>query len=388
MTDDPLGCADVTFGEFQTQTQVMIDPRRSLPAFRVSDFQGQPIPARRWHVDGLLPAENVSLLTADGAVGKTTLCAQLSVSTSLGRPWLGHPCAQGGVILLTAEEDLRELKRLLNAVREAEDIAFSLLANVLVIPLAGEDAVLAVPGAAGMLQSTERFRALERLVAEERPALVIIDPIADTFGGDENRKPQVRAFITLLRSLAIRYRTTVLLIGHPSQSGMASGAGTSGNTAWNNSVRSRLYLNRITQKEGIEPDPDARLLTVKKANFVQKGSSIALRWRDGVFVVDGASRHVSTPINGDRAELVFLDLLDRFTVEGRNVTALRSSSYAPSVFAKHIDAAGITKDGFELAMDRLLKANRIVIEWSGPESKRRSRLAAAPSIDELANVLF
>jgi hypothetical protein len=48
-----------------------------------------------------------------------------------------------------------------------------------------------------------------------------------------------------LRGLALETSSTALLLAHPSLSGMASGSGTSGSTAWSNSVRSRLYLTSI-----------------------------------------------------------------------------------------------------------------------------------------------
>ena len=57
-----------------------------------------------------------------------------------------------------------------------------------------------------------------------------------------------------------------MLLAHPSLTGMNTGTGTSGSTAWNNSVRSRLYLDRV-RESGIEPDPDARVLRTMKSNY-------------------------------------------------------------------------------------------------------------------------
>src|SRR5690606_40940583 len=72
----------------------------------------------------------------------------------------------------------------------------------------------------------------------------------DLFGGDEINRNQVRRFIGMLRALAIAFDTAVVLLSHPSVQGMQTGTGTSGSTAWNNSVRSRLYLRSEARRVG------------------------------------------------------------------------------------------------------------------------------------------
>ncbi|MHC2489143.1 hypothetical protein ACVII0_002935 [Sinorhizobium meliloti] len=36
-----------------------------------ADWHGEPIPARQWFVDGLIPARQVTILNGDGGVGKS-----------------------------------------------------------------------------------------------------------------------------------------------------------------------------------------------------------------------------------------------------------------------------------------------------------------------------
>ena len=72
----------------------------------------------------------------------------------------------------------------------------------------------------------------------------------------------------MLRGLAIRYQCAVVLLAHPSLTGKATGSRLSGSTAWDASVRSRLYLDRVTLGENSNrSDPDRRLLKVLKANY-------------------------------------------------------------------------------------------------------------------------
>jgi RecA-family ATPase len=126
------------------------------------------------------------------------------------------------------------------------------------------------------LKETALFKALEAKLDELRPDLVILDTLADLFGGDEIKRPHARQFIGMLRGLAIKYGVTILLLSHPSLTGMTSGTGTSGSTTWSNSVRSRLYFERPKGSEGYEDD-DRRILTTKKSNYGRAGAEDALR---------------------------------------------------------------------------------------------------------------
>lgn len=225
---------------------------------------------------------------------------------------------------------------------------------------------------------TELFAELEARAADERPALVIIDTLADVYPANENDRAKVRQFIGILRGLALRQKCAVMLLGHPSLTGLNSGSGTSGSTAWNNSVRSRLYLERIIQ-DGYEPDPDKRLLSTKKANYGRIGGEIGMSWREGVFVADEAPSAVEAIAAGAEAERVFLKLLDVFTEQQRYVSATPSTTYAPTQFAKHPEAEGMTKRALATAMEALFHRGIIAIAHHGKGVNQRSHIARAGS---------
>lgn len=141
-----------------------------------------------------------------------------------------------------------------------------------------------------------------------KPVHVVYDTHADLFGGNENARTQAQQFVSQLRGLALETGSTALLLAHPSLSGMASGSGTSGSTAWSNNVRSRLYLDRV-RDDGIEVDPDARVLRTMKANYGPVGGEIRLRWHDGVFTTGDANgvEEATTSTRHRHTEAVFLD---------------------------------------------------------------------------------
>ncbi len=341
-------------------------------------FAGQAVPPREWHVVKLIPAKTVTILNGDGGTGKSLLATQLAVATVSGSAWVGSAVTAGPVLYLSAEDDLEELHRRVATIAQRSNIDLADLHQLSILPLAGEEALLASPeGRGNILKASPLFAAIEERLASIRPALVVLDTLADLFGGDENQRAQARQFVSLLRGWAIKHQTTILLLAHPSLSGMANGTGSSGNTAWNNSVRSRLFLERVITKDDnkvFEPDPDARVLRTVKANYGRVGGEIHLKWVEGVLEakVQPVISSLAQMSAENRADQIFLSLLARFQAEGRRVSPTPAApTYAPSYFAKHSGAERMTKRGLEAAMNRLFTTGKIRVSKSpGPPSKQ------------------
>jgi RecA-family ATPase len=347
---------------------------RDLPVISAACFDGVAPPERRWIVMDTIPDRTVTIVAGDGGGGKTTLMLQLAAALAAGCPWLGYDPDPGRVLFVTAEDDEDEIHRRLAAIAKGFGIGLSDLADLHIVPLAGRDAVMAAPqGKAALIAPTAVFHGLLALVERIRPRLVVLDALADVFGGEENARAQARQFIGLLRGLAIDHILAVVLIAHPSLSGMASGSGTSGSTAWSNSVRARLYLERIVDDGNREIDPDLRVLRVKKSNYGPVGLELRLRWQNGAFVLDGNAGTFDKLAADAKAERVFLDLLAAYTAQGRDVCDVPGHSYAPNEFAEQGDEP-MSKPALKGAMKRLLFAGRIRVEKFGPPSKQRKRL--------------
>ncbi|MDB5593732.1 MAG: RecA-family ATPase [Hyphomicrobiales bacterium] len=353
-------------------------PRPVLQFINAANFAGKAITPREWHVEGLIPARNVTMLSGDGATGKTLLALQLAAATVTGTSWIGQLPAKGRTVFVTAEDDMDELHRRMADVCRGQGLRMQDLGGLDLLSLAGMDALLASPeGRSDLLRSTPLFASLEEAVLERRPALLIIDPLADVFGGDEIRKTQARQFIALLRGLSIRADTSTLLLSHPSQAGMSSGEGTSGNVGWSNSVRSRMYFERPRRDRDDDAvvDPDTRVLSLKKSNYGPPSMTINLKWSGGVFALQGGSS--SFGFSPQDADARFLDLLATFDREGRNVTSVPCSTFAPKLFAQHPDARGIKKADFQSAMNRLFGDGKIKLLTEGSPARQRSRIVAA-----------
>jgi RecA-family ATPase len=158
-----------------------------------------------------------------------------------------------------------------------------------------------------------------------------------------------------------------------------------GAMALTDAVRSARVLNRMnkTDADGAGIDDIARLSHFRvdraKGNY---SPAQAATWRrfvnvelpntDEVGVVepwDFPGQGAATPEKAaadQKAEHVFMQLLDKFLARGQNVSANSGPTYAPAKFADEREAktAKVSKAALKAAMSRLLDANRIRAELS------------------------
>ena len=357
------------------------EPVDYLNIVRASQFASLETPTRRFlDARELIPMANVTSIYGDGATGKSLLALQLAMAVATGAPWLGRPVEHGNVLYFSAEDDEIETHIRLKEICAAEGIDLSQASGLQIALLAGQSAVLAEEdGKHATMKPTALFAALERRLASSVSRLVILDNLADIFAGNENARPLARQFIGMLRGLAIRYDCAVVLLAHPSMSGINNGTGSSGNLAWGNSVRSRLYLRRVLSQDGqtiMEDDPCMRELDTKKMNYGPSGSSIRLRWEDHRFVAVDEPRND----NGDpfaqslKAERVFMHLLRWHLRHNKYVSPNKSGAWAPRVFADHPQAEGVRSKQFEKAMSILLEHGQIRIASHGSPSNLRQHI--------------
>jgi RecA-family ATPase len=348
-----------------------------LTFIRLIDWHNRPVPEREWVVLNRVPLKNVTLLSGEGSVGKTILSLQLCVATVLARDWIGAMPNPGPVVAICCEDDADELHRRLDAIVRHYGASFADLADLHILSLAGRDALLTTPRRDGLMTPTKLFARVTEAAATIKPRLILLDNSADVFGGNENDRAQVRQFIGMLRGLAMTADAGLLLTSHPSLTGIATGTGLSGSTAWNASVRSRLYLKRATTAKDEEPDPNLRVLEVMKNNYGPVGETMMLRWKDGLFLPTPTLGSFEKLGREQKVDELFLMLLNRWNEQGRNVSEKhKANSYAPGRFAEEPEAKADHVSKRELAegMERLFRANRIRSEPYGPPSRDWSRL--------------
>src|SRR5262245_44518957 len=150
----------------------------------ISDWDSKPIPDRKWAVHDRIPLRQPTLLSGEGAAGKTLLLLQQSVAHVLGRDWLGTLPEPGPVIYVGAEDEADELRRRIADILRHYGARFSDLKSQLhLMSLAGEDAVMGRPDKAGMIQPTPLFERLREAACDIRPKLIGLDTSSDIYAG-------------------------------------------------------------------------------------------------------------------------------------------------------------------------------------------------------------
>ena len=341
-----------------------------------------PEPTRDWLVDEIILADNLTLVSGAGGCGKTTLMLQLAVAMQIGGYWLNTPVKQGLALFVSSEDERKDLNMSLRAIVKPEGKSLAHCPDLHILSLADRDSCMAAaPSKLATLAATPLWLALEATVERLKPRALFLDALADLFGGEENFRRHARSFIVLLKRLAFVHKLAVVLIAHPSLSGINTGTGLSGSTDWHNGPRGRLYLSVPADNDTTIIDRSRRDLTVKKAQHSDaEGTVFHLRLTDKVFVCEGREGG-STPYDraatAAKAETVFLTLLLAFEDQGRSVSPNPGVSYAPAVFAKE-PSVNVAKEALARAMSNLLRDKRIHIAGVGPKSHQRKKLAAGP----------
>jgi len=256
-------------------------PAESIKCFRVCEL-GLTRPERKWVVEGWIPAgpAKPSLFTGDGATGKSLLALQLGMSVAAGIPWLGMKVGRMPAVFVTCEDDKEELDIRIYDIRHAAPETYGRMpadTPFHLVPRVGQDNVLCVEQDGRTVKGPFWGTLSNTLKRFPGPKLLILDTVADMYAGNESNRSGVTTFLkAIIGELAHIHECTPLLIAHPPKSDQTF----SGSTAWSNSVRNRVYLKH--------PNPKARgvyrTMTTEKSNFSAGDGSMALQWKNGLFI--------------------------------------------------------------------------------------------------------
>jgi RecA-family ATPase len=346
------------------------EPIEPLEMFDAGDWEDKPTEPRLWTTLDQIPAGEPGILSGDGGTGKTMIAMQLGCSVGAEwQDWLGKIVdTHGPVIFYSVEEKLTELHRRVSWILESRNASFSKLRKrFFLIADRKDETILGRAERNGLVVPTRTLLRLEKSVALVRPALVVIENAADVFAGNENDRAQVHPFVRgLLGGLCTINGATMMLLQHPSVSGLIDRTGRSGSTGWNNAGRWRLNFTEAKEDDeddGI--DNGRRQLVTMKNNYGRRGEKISVEWRDGIFVPKGSQSAPHQAAAEASLDEAFMRCLDAATAQGRTVSDSTGRNYAPALFEKMTEAKGTKKRAFELAMERLFTASKIKIQTEG-----------------------
>ena len=180
-----------------------VSPAERLRVVAAGDITAEP-GRTGWLVEGLWAAQGVGVIGGAPKSCKTWLALDLAVSVASSTPALGRfAVAEPGAVLIYAAEDAPEnVQQRLHGVASVRGLDLRALQIRLIL-------------APSLRLDTARDRArLRKTLDEERPRLLILDPLVRLHQADENSAAEMSSLLGELRALQREYELAVLLVHH------------------------------------------------------------------------------------------------------------------------------------------------------------------------------
>lgn len=230
------------------------------------------------------------------------------------------------------------------------------------------------------LEPTARFKALRETALATGARLMVLDNTCHLFGGDENVKREVAAFVNLLNGLAAEIDGVVLLLAHPNKTllnnpaaGDANQFG--GSVAWKTRCAPACSWPRRTAMIPTH----ASLPTPRPTTPARGSNKLSFRWHRGAFVreedlpADYAAELTAT-IRDSVDNEVFVRCLRLRNEQQRPVSnSLASRTYAPRVFAEMAESKKVGFGRWRLHWSGFSGLAGSSVEWSAARAGRTGR---------------
>jgi len=228
----------------------------------MADVKSEPID---WLWEGRIPSGRISLLVGMPGIGKSFLTTDMAARVSTGTPWPdGHPCEQGSVLFVTAEDDPGDtIKPRLDAAK-ADSRRIQLLSGVIYSDGESESERMFD------LRSVEILE--QSLATMDDCRLVVIDPIGSFLGGgtDAHRDNEVRSVLAPVAQIAEKSGAAVFIVAHRRKAISSSADDMAlGSRAFTGIARAVWHLTKDAE------DDERRLLLPGKNNLARKQTGLA-----------------------------------------------------------------------------------------------------------------
>lgn len=238
-------------------------PQGKIKALSLVDFEAKE---PEWLISGYIPRYQITVVSGEGGVGKTSLWADIVAGISTGKATIldraiGIPedfkREPAKVLFLSGEDSVKYVlkKRLTTA---GADVA-----NVYSVPIENE----------GFHDLQFGSKALEDLIAETRPALVVFDPLQAFVDGNIKMgdRNAMRQALAPMIGLGEKYGVTTLIIMHANKQAGAYGRRRMADSSDVWDIARSVLMAGSTQERG------TFYLTQEKSNYGQTQKTVLYR---------------------------------------------------------------------------------------------------------------
>ncbi len=199
-------------------------------------------PLPRYLFKPVWAAGDYGMLGGEDKAGKSFMVCDAAVSVASGTPWLGifEVDAPGPVLLFLGEGGERKMTRRMRAIGQARDLRV-------------EDLNIRICMRAPQLTDNEAMRAVEEEVQENRPVLIIVDPLyLAASGANSSDLFEMGSYLQRAQSIAQDHGAALLISHHWNKGGKGQGAQRMtgvGPSAWGRVLISMAVVGRDLDRE-------------------------------------------------------------------------------------------------------------------------------------------
>lgn len=255
-------------------------------------IDGKTLARRPWMIPGLLLRSQITLMVAPPGIGKSLLTLQLALICNAGIPeWHGwRPRSSYRSLIINVEEDETEMKRRLLGACMKMQISQDRITGIFLAQANG----IVIAKADSRTKTVTATPVLEQIVQTILALhidIVVVDPFAETFAGDENSNSELKWAAVLWREVARRTNAAVLLVHHAKKyaqhmAGDMDAARGGGALAGVARIVSTLFTMTSEEAERLQIPPEDRVRFIRfddaKANLSLVSS--AARWFEKVSI--------------------------------------------------------------------------------------------------------
>ncbi len=383
-TDDDLPARREPNYEPEPEKKV-VDTGQSqqLVGMRFAELADLDPPLREWAIQGWVGRGHVTLLAGPPGSGKTAVAQSLAAACAMGIPTVDEVPGALTTLLWAGEDDHDEIwRRQIAIARWLGKPLADFAGRMHAYPCPDVDITLCYQGEMG-LTKTPMIETLRQQIGDLGCQLVFLDSIARLFGGNENDRHQVTQFIAWLNYALAPTNAAIVLLGHPSK---GVGSEFSGSTAWEASVRARLYFGYhmpgTAAVEGEISNPDERWLAKRKTNYSQMDARRVL-FQGGCMQPQPPD---DKPAPGRRSPEFLADevvaIVQRLARIGVFGVVGQGPSYLPKMIEQAQETNGLGRAELITGMLTAVKAGRLKNDVIGQYSNRSKRFALVAQNDQ------
>jgi len=341
-----------------------------------SALESQEPPPRDWAVKDWIGMGHTTLMSGPGGSGKTAVMQTVLSAISLGYEVIDEVPKPRRCLMWFGEDDKDEVWRRQVAICAWLGVKMSDLAGRFIAVCKDTEEMTLASDAGGRFEPTALLTQLREQIGDYKAEVFALDSVARCFGGKESDRHQVTQFIAWLNWAGSPTKAANVLLGHPAK---ATESEFSGSTAWEASVRARLYFGfkMPDQPEDPDnpPDNDLRYLAKRKSNYSVRDFRL-VKWLNGAMIPqtpDPGMEVKGKPIGFLADEALYM--VRKLAVIGIEAShATNSPNYLP----RAAKAAGLlngtlTEGDIKRGLAECLKTGRLTVGVVGTYGNRNPR---------------